>query len=457
LNACLRIQPKGPWLHLVRAVAWGNIATEKLHAAGPDTVRASRASEQFDDAETDYTTALELLGLQNSPADDLRYIVLVNRGVMRFQRGRATDSIADLTAAVKLNPDLCQAYAELAIVLAREGQTAAAVDRFAEAIARNPRSAPLYRARADIALLQSDPTAPQIEAALHDLDMALRLESPGNPIRARDLANRAWLLERAGRFTEAIRTNDKALALVPDYSAALHQKIDLLIRLKRYDEAGGLCDAALGRGAGARPTWLYKFRALTRELKGDHAGAAADFSEALRKSPGDAALLARRGWAYLASGAAKLALLDFDRSVSLDRSNADAYSGRGAARAMLGMPREAVADAEQSLRHGAPETRRLFGAARIYALAAQSLASALGSSARSSAELARSFEDRAVSLLNEAVQRRPLPERKAFARDMVNSDPIFAPFRRRIKSTATAATDGNTTEGPAALVQRDEP
>ena len=104
---------------------------------------------------------------------------------------------------------------------------------------------------------------------MSDLEKALRLESPGHAVRARDLANRAWLLDRAGRFTEAISDNDKALALVPEYAAALHQKIDLLIRLKRYDEAGRACDAALARGA--HPAWLYKFRGLTRELKDDHA------------------------------------------------------------------------------------------------------------------------------------------------------------------------------------------
>ena len=78
--------------------------------------------------------------------DDLRYIILVDRGVMRFQRGRAEAAISDLTAAIKLDPSLCHAYADLAVVLARQGRTAEAYGRFAEAIDRNPRSAPLYRA-----------------------------------------------------------------------------------------------------------------------------------------------------------------------------------------------------------------------------------------------------------------------------------------------------------------------
>jgi tetratricopeptide (TPR) repeat protein len=439
----------------VRAIASGNLAAGELGRGSSDQAADRRARDQFDDAETDYATALELLGESHAPASDLRYVILVNRGVMRFQRGQLAASIADLTAAVKLDPNLYQAYAELAIVLARQGRMNEAYERFAEAIARNRRSAALYRARADIALLNAQPTSEQLEGALKDLEVALRLESPGHPVRARDLANRAWLLDCAGRLTDALGENEKALALVPDYAAALRQKIDVLIRLKRYDEAGRTCDLALARGT--HPVWLYKFRGLSRELKGNHAGAASDFTEALRQAPDDPALLARRGWAYLGSGAAKLALLDFDRSVSLGRSNADAYAGRGATRATLGMPREAADDAEQSLRSGPPEPRRLFGAARIYALAAQSLANVTGTSNRSSLALAKSFEERAVSLLNEAVQRQPMPERRAFVRDMVYTDPVFTPYRRRIKLTAAAETVGATDQPSQALVQRTEP
>ena len=200
--------------------------------------------------------------------------------------------------------------------------------------------------------------------------------------------------------------------------------------------------------------WLYKFRALTREKKDDHAGAAADYSEALRQAPNDAGLYSRRGWAYLATGAAKLALLDFERSVVLDRSSADAYAGRGTARATLGMPREAAEDAEVSLRNSRPEPRRLFGAARIYALAARSLAGTAGPSSRINLELAKNYEDRAVSLLNEAVRRQPPANRDAFVRDMVLADPIFAGFKRRLDVTGMSASEGRYDEMPTALATR---
>ena len=77
--------------------------------------------------------------------------------------------------------------------------------------------------------------------------------------------------------------------------------------------------------------------------------------------PRSPALLARRGRLYLNSDAPKLALRDFEEAINLDpssRSSADAYLGRGLARASLGLYREAVADASRALRLGEPTDRR---------------------------------------------------------------------------------------------------
>jgi eukaryotic-like serine/threonine-protein kinase len=432
LNACLRAQPEAPWLHLMRAVASGNSAAAEQQVAGHDL---TNARGPFDDAEASYARALELLDRSPASSADLKYIVLVNRGVMRFHRGNASASIDDLTAATKLAPDLSLAYAELGTVLARTGRNAAAAARFSEAIAHNPQSAALFRARADTVLLLKGPTSEQIESALRDLGMALKYEPADSALRARDFANRAWLLNRSGRLTEALSANDEALRALPDYAVALNQKIDVLICLKRFNQAAQACDAALARGA--HQAWLYKFRALTREAKKDHVGAAADFTEAIRQTPDDQTLHTRRGWAYLACGAAKLALLDFDRAIQLDRSHADAYAGRGVARATLGMPREAADDAEQSLRIGGTGPRRLFGAARTYAMAAPALANEGGKNGRSSTALAQRYEDRAVALLNDSVSRQPSSARDAFVREMIASDPVLARFRRRIRISST--------------------
>ena len=163
MNACLRTQPEAPWLHLVRAVASGNIAVADLRGAGSNAnANGMQAREHFEDAEASFARAISLLDGSRAPNVDLRDVILVNRGVMRFQRGDAAGSIDDLEAAVQVQPMLSQAYAELAIVLLRQGQSAAARKRFAQAIERKPGFAPLYRARADLALLEKSPAPSEI-------------------------------------------------------------------------------------------------------------------------------------------------------------------------------------------------------------------------------------------------------------------------------------------------------
>ena len=145
LNACLRAQPEAPWLHAIRGVASGNIAVADLRRAGSRGDAKAQARDHFKDAEASFGRAIALLDASRAPAVDLRYVILVNRGVMRFQRGDLKESKSDLEAAVELEPKLSQAYAELAMVLSRQGQAEAARERFAQAIERNPGYAPLYR------------------------------------------------------------------------------------------------------------------------------------------------------------------------------------------------------------------------------------------------------------------------------------------------------------------------
>src|SRR5581483_7215343 len=116
-----------------------------------------------------------------------------------------------------------------------------------------------------------------------------------------------------------------------------------LLGLKRYDELISSCDTALA--AAAPSAELYELRGMARDHSGNHAGAVADYTSALTLEPDTPRILARRGWSYLLTDAARPALLDFDAAVRLDPWSSDAYSGRASARVRLGMYREAVADA----------------------------------------------------------------------------------------------------------------
>ena len=332
----------------------------------------------------------------------LRYVLLVNRGLLRWQRRDLDRAVADLREAIRLDPHHYQAHAGLAQVLRQQGKPDEAVEQFTQAIALRPDLAPLYRGRAEVYRRHEDLTPDQIEAALRDLDEAVRRESPANPVLALDHTNRAWLLERAGRHAEALAACDAALRAVPDYADAHRLRIGVLLMLKRYDDVIASCDAVLK----ARPTpEVFELRGLAKDRRKDFSGAIDDYTQALAQRPDQPGLWTRRGWAHLVTNAVQLALADFERAIRLDGSNGDAYSGRGSARVLLGQHRAAVADAEESLRHGEPNARMYYLAGRIYVRAASAAAREVRRAGRSAVDLTASYQDRAVALIREAVRR----------------------------------------------------
>ena len=98
LVACQSRRPGFVWTYLLRGFAEGEL-------------------REFDLAEADFRHALDL-GLN----DEERYVLLVNRGVMRVRRGSDLRAIQDLSAAIDLKPGYFQAYLNLSQALLDIGQ-----------------------------------------------------------------------------------------------------------------------------------------------------------------------------------------------------------------------------------------------------------------------------------------------------------------------------------------------
>ena len=436
LNACLNQDPDFAWLYLLRGFASGQVGAIFAQAGGVAAQASNlpgKAEDHFAAAEEDYARALELL--ERKPVAELRYVLLVNRGLLRWQRRDLDRAVTDLREAIRLDPRLYQAHAGLAQVLRQQGKPDEAVAQFTQAITLRPDLAALYRGRAEVYRGHEDLTPARIEAALRDLDEAVRRESPANPVLALDHTNRARLLERAGRHAEALAACDAALRAVPDHADAHRLRIGVLLMLKRYDDVITSCDAVLK----VRPTAeVFEIRGLAKDRRKDFSGAIDDYTQALARRPDQPGLWNRRGWAHLVTNAVQLALADFDRAIRFDGSNGDALSGRGSARVLLGQHRAAVADAEESLRHGEPSSRMYYLAGRIYARAASAAAGEVHKAGRSAVALTASYQDRAVALIREAVRRTPAGQRAAFVRDQVFTDPALRPILRRLRSEALA-------------------
>ena len=431
LNACLNQEPDFAWLYLLRGFASGQVGAIFAQAGGvaaPGSNLLGKVEDHFAAAEEDYARALELL--ERKPVAELRYVLLVNRGLLRWQRRNLDRALADLREAIRLDPRLYQAHAGLAEVLHQQGKADEAIEQFTQAIALRPDLAPLYRGRAELYRGHEDLTPARIAAALHDLDEAVRRESPASPVLARDHTNRARLLERGGRHEEARAACDAALRAVPDHADAHRLRIGVLLVLKRYDDVIRSCDAVLK----TRPTAeVFELRGLAKDRRRDFVGALDDYTQALAESPDRPELWNRRGWAHLMTNAAHLALADFDRAIRLDGSNGDALSGRGTARVLLGQHRTAVADAEASLRHGAADAQTYYLAGRIYAGPRSAAAHEVRQAGRSAVALTASYQDRAVTLIGEAVRRTPRRPAGGVVRDQVFTDPALRPILRRLR------------------------
>ncbi len=398
LTVCQAARPDFVWTYLLKGFTEGEMG-------------------EFDMAESDFGRAAEL-GLD----DASRYVMLVNRGVMRVRRGRLESAAADFRAAIALKPDQFQAYVNLAQAYQDLGHLDRAAEALDRAIARFPNGAVLYRARARIRRLGSRP-----DGAMADLGRAIALSPAGDPASADDHLERALILEQAGRHDEALAECDRALAIQPDRPDIHRVRGAVLVKLRRLDEAIRAFDLCLAKG---KPTAaLYEARGLAEAQRGVYERAIADYTLALRAGRDTASLHANRGWAYLFSGAPVPASRDFDEALRLEPSDPRALSGRAMANVQQRKVREAVADASASVQASARDARLIYGAARVYCQAAACLETDPGRSP-GAWDAAGRYRAEALDLIARALGLMPAPERAAFWAEVVRGDAALEPIRR---------------------------
>jgi tetratricopeptide (TPR) repeat protein len=424
LTLCLDSQPDAVWPRLVRGYTHGELG-------------------DFGRARDDYQEVERLL--DQRPDDASRYGLLVNRGMLATLKGDFSDALHDLERAMRLRPDDSPAYLNLAEALRRQGRLAAAEEELKTALDR-----PSLASKARAALLRF--RARMLEQRGPGFLAAARGELEKIPPPAADPADKlelARLLVAEGRFAEAL-TQAEA---VPDDASAQRLQAEALAGLGRHAEAARALGRALEEDRRGRRTVaaVYQRRGHEHARAGDPAAAAEDFTQALALDPDDAAAaLAGRGAAYQLLEAYPLALRDYERLVRLRADDADAYAGRGYARARLAQTAEdgraAVADADEALRRAEPTPQRRCQAARILAQASLTLDADALRDPRARAERDR-LQGRALGLVREAVEMLPPAQRSPFWNATVQPDAALNPLRgdvafRRLAAAYAAPTVG---------------
>ncbi len=220
--------------------------SSRLVEARRGKTRSWNESSSFNSSPEDYGITV---------VDPLTARAYTNRGILLFKKGDLDDALADLDAAIRINPGLAGAY-----------------------VARGA----VRRAKSDI------------KAALADFDRAISIDR--NLSQAYD--QRANLFLDLGDITAALADIKRSLALDPRSDGAIAE-FDRAIELN------------------PKMAWAYQGRGTARMAKGDFEPAIVDFSRALELNSKIAVAYMNRGLALLLSGKDVEARKDFDQCLSL--------------------------------------------------------------------------------------------------------------------------------------------
>jgi len=205
-------------------------------------------------------------------------------GVIRYQQGQYSQATEQIAAALKLNPNIPDAWTNLG-------------------------SAQMASGRA--------------EEALASYRKALAL-SPANPALAGAVARILWDL---GRKDDALEEITQLAAARPDDIAVRHYRGNMLRELRRFDQALIEYDAVLAVRPDLAETWTNRGAVLSE--MGRHDAALESLDRALTLEPSLVAALNNRGLVLRELARLEEALESLDRALAIEPDRVAALTHRG--------------------------------------------------------------------------------------------------------------------------------
>jgi tetratricopeptide (TPR) repeat protein len=277
--------------------------------------------------------------LRNPLGSYWRAYALENRAACLARIKRKEEAIRDYTEALRLKPDLTEAYNYRGYLYAEEGQTDLALRDYNEVIQRDPNMAEVHHARGRIYIQRREyekaltdfreaiRSLPNYEAAyvesglasghlkdrdgaLSAFDAALQLA----PDDARAYFGRSGVYFGEKDYTRAEADLSNAIRLVPDNIDYLTARAMLYRRLQRpYDEIADLTQALQSH---PQNETLLLFRGRAYRLMKDYARAITDFTELIRLTQAGGAYK-ERARTYFRDGQYALSLADYKQGAVL--------------------------------------------------------------------------------------------------------------------------------------------
>ncbi len=309
-------------------------------------------------------------------------------------------------------------YVTRGILLFNLNDFTKAAENFRRAVSLKPGQYNAY-----LNLAQVDLAGGQIDEAARQMDLAIERKAPRQAVAGYHL-ERSRRLFIAARFRESLDASSAARELSPGDPFPDELRAELFgartLRTGRTIIRSVFAQRRAGksRHLSRSRTGADEPRQILRRGRRLHAGP--------RARP-DAEIYQHRGWAHFFADAWKLAFRDFSAAIALDPRAADAFAGRGLAQVMLGHYREAVMDAETSIRRD-PRTPEMMH--NVSCILAQAAARAEADSRQSDREtLADSYRRRAVHAVHETLARVDPQNRAAFLQEKIVTDAALDPIR----------------------------
>jgi tetratricopeptide (TPR) repeat protein len=220
-----------------------------------------------------------------------------------------------------------------------DGNVAAAVKAFTEAVALDAENAELRVARAD-ALRE----ARDFDRAIEDYDLAVRLR----PLEPSTYHGRGDAYFGKRDFERAVTDYDEALRLDSKNAVTWNNRGLALHRLGRSDRA--LADFAEALRLDPKYAMAHYNRGTVFHRQGRHDKARADYTEAIRLNPKMATAFNNRGLSYHEERDFNKAVADFTDAIKLDAKLAVAWLNRGLSRNQQRKFDDAIADFSEAIR-----------------------------------------------------------------------------------------------------------
>ncbi|MDJ0504026.1 MAG: tetratricopeptide repeat protein [Nostocales cyanobacterium LE14-WE12] len=260
-----------------------------------------------------------------------------NRGIVRDELGDKPGAIDDYNLAIKFNPNLAQAYNNRGVVRKELGDKPGAIDDYNLAIKFNPNYAEPYNNRGVVRKELGDKPG-----AIDDYNLAIKF----NPNYALAYNNRGIVRKDLGDKQGAIDDFNLAIKFNPNDAYAYYNRG--IVRDELGDKPGAIDDYNLAIKFNPNDAYAYYNRGNVRKELGDKQAAIQDYNQALTINPNYANAYNNRGIVRKELGDKQGAIDDYNQAIKIDPNYADAYYNRGNARSALGDNFQAISDFQQA-------------------------------------------------------------------------------------------------------------